>query len=141
MKHFILSIIIAATLVSCSPGKDLEGSPVGLVNLDGYSRIKNKDEQFHVITSDKELRALFMDDSGERKKPDFEGQLAIAISVEHQSLHFTKATIAGRDLNVYYEVGYGSPVSVATVPKNQSVRRVNFYQDNYLVRTIEVETR
>lgn len=139
MKRIVFPILMVVVLSSCKISEDMKASPIGLVSLDGYSEtIKTDADQFHVITSEKEFNDLFVTNADAGKKLDFDGQIAVSLTAHNQKFYFTKATISEREMNVYYEIGKGSPVSIAAVPKSQSVKRVNFFQDNYLVRTIEV---
>jgi hypothetical protein len=142
MRRLLFPTLIAAFLSSCSIPRNIEASPVGLISVDGYSETMKTDaDQFHVITSEEEFNDLFVTNADAGKKPDFNGQMAISVTAHNQKFYLTKATISEKEMNVYYEIGKGSPVTIATVPKNQSVTKVNFFQDNYLVRTIDVSIR
>jgi len=80
--------------------------------------------------------------------PDFSGQTVVAVVLKSTSKAFKvtllKATMAGKDLNVYYQLQNDAkdnsfqqtPMAVATVPKGTDVKWVHFITGTTEVKTI-----
>lgn len=156
MRNLLLLLCSTAVLFSCAGSKQNKASVIGLVPLSNYF-VKNTvplpDEyNYRVAASQAEFDAMFgaaatMNNS--IRQPDFSGQTVVAVigktSAQQQEIRIDGATLAGKDLHVYYTVKKGGMQSftttaagLATVPKAVSVKKVNFYQDSMLVKTIPV---
>jgi hypothetical protein len=115
--------------------------------------IKNKtvshnDFNIWVVTNEFTLEELFT--AGDcAVKPDFQKEIVVALKVE-TALHnyrvdYKKITTTENSVNVYFHVvkqgahtDEGSPVSVTSVPKTANTRKINFYHDNTLVKTVPI---
>lgn len=152
-----LRIILGVLLLSaCSTNRHTSASAIGLTPLGNYF-VKNTvtlpDEyNYKVSVSQADFDQIFdvaATMNNTIAKPDFSGQVAVAVmgkpSSQQQEISFEKATLGGKDLYVYYTVKKGgtqsytsTALALATVPKANDVKRVNFYQDSTLVKTVPV---
>ncbi|TXJ29825.1 MAG: hypothetical protein E6Q24_01035 [Chitinophagaceae bacterium] len=156
MRTYLLILCGIVLLSACTANRVTNASRIGLVPLSNYF-VKNTvalpDEyNYKVSVNQPDFDQTFgvaatMNSS--ITKPDFSGQMVVAVmgkaSSQQQEISFDRATIGGKDLNVYYNVKKGSEQSytstalaLATVPKSGSVKRANFYRDSVLVKTIPI---
>lgn len=118
-------------------------------------RIKNKvvshnDFNIWVITNEATLNDLFTaDDCAE--KPNFDEKLVVAMKVETLNyayrVEYKKIESRQNAINVYFHVVKegerkedGSPVAMTEIPRDKSVKRINFYHDNMLVKSVPIVT-
>lgn len=154
MKNFTVLIVALVTL-SCNSAKNITASSIGLVPLDNYF-VKNNvtltdDTTYQAITNN----ATFENNFGVAKTmdnkiitPDFNGQTVVAVILKptnkNVSVKLLKATLDGKDLNVYYSITNNgadltytqTPAAVATVPKALDAKNVNFFSQDVKVKTI-----
>jgi hypothetical protein len=82
-------------------------------------------------------------------KPDFDRNLVVALKVETATnsyrVEYKKITSTDNAVNVYFHVvkqstrtEEGSPVAMTTVPRTSKTKKINFYHDNMLVKTVPV---
>lgn len=153
MKKLILFIIIIASL-SCNTNRQATtGSQVGLLNLTHYylknSVSLNSNYNGMVIANENDFETLFYAENpagNTVSTPDFKGQLVVALALNrngNDKMVFAKAEITKNAINIYGKQGTvqsenDSPVAVATVPKYSDAKKVNFFIDGELVKTISV---
>jgi hypothetical protein len=152
MKQIFLLALAATIVTACGTTKKTEASQVGLVQLHDYyvkSTTKVPEEsQYMVFTSRDRFDDVFQANK-RAKRPDFGGQQVVAVTGKPTKkiviYKFSRAEIAGSEMNVYYSVeekgehGYSAiPAGIATVPKSESVKRVNFFEDNNKMKTVSV---
>jgi hypothetical protein len=156
MRNLLLLFCSAVFLASCAGSKQNKASAIGLVSLNNYF-VKNTvplpDEyNYKVATSQAAFDETFgmaatMNNS--IQKPDFSGQTVVAVigkaSTLQQEIRLDGASVAGKDLHVYYSIKKGSEQSfsatalaLVAIPKAIDVKKVNFYQDSVLVKTVPV---
>lgn len=81
--------------------------------------------------------------------PAFEEQMVLAAKVETANyvyrVKFKRTVVSNGTLHVYLNVRkHGStddtviPLTMVTVPKDKSIRKVQFYHDNVLVKTVPI---
>ena len=142
-------------MLSCNNTKNITASSIGLVPLDNYF-VKNNvtltdDTTYEAITSN----VTFENNFGVAKTmdnkiitPDFNGQTVVAVILKptnkNVSVKLLKATLAGKDLNIYYSISNNgadltytqTPTAVATVPRTIGAKNVNFFSQDVKVKTI-----
>jgi hypothetical protein len=153
MKKIIVMMLMVGTLGSFTPKEPDTTSSVK--ELTGY-RLKNKvtvlnDFNLWVVTNDITFDKIFVAETETVARPDFDSEIVLAAKAEtlanSYQIRFKRTEIRKTDLNVYFGVqksgpaqdGAG-PVSLMTVQRNSNIRRVNFYHDNILVRSIPIVT-
>src|SRR5205085_9258385 len=115
--------------------------------------IKNKtvshnDFNIWVVTNEVTLNDLFTA-SDCAVKPDFDKNLVVALKVEtamhDYRVEYKKITSSENTVNVFFHVvkqgahtEEGSPVAMTTVPRTSNTRKINFYHDNMLVKTVPI---
>ena len=154
MKNLAFLIVIIVML-SCNNTKNIAASSIGLVPLDNYF-VKNNvtltdDTTYEAITSN----VTFENNFGVAKTmdnkiitPDFNGQTVVAVILKptnkNVSVKLLKATLAGKDLNIYYSISNNgadltytqTPTAIATVPRALDAKNVNFFSQDVKVKTI-----
>lgn len=150
MKKIFVMMVILGTMSSY---RGISETPGPVKEISGY-RLKNNNIAFNdynlwVITNREAFDKLFIAEAETAISPGFEGEIVLAGKVEtlsnSYSIQFKKTTIRRNELNVYFTVrkegpprdGTG-PVSLVAFPRNASIKKVNFYHDNILVRTIPI---
>lgn len=152
----IVTICILVLLAGCGNSKYVTPSEVGLVPLQGYF-VKNNvllQEEFNylVITNKGDFDNIFgIAATGNSKiiKPDFSGQVVLAIagksSETKKTIWIERAVIGDKEMNVYFSTASGgvqtfssTSLSLAAVPRSRSVRKVNFYKGEALVKKVQV---
>ena len=142
-------------MLSCNNTKNITASSIGLVPLDNYF-VKNNvtltdDTTYEAITSN----VTFENNFGVAKTmdnkiitPDFNGQTVVAVILKptnkNVSVKLLKATLAGKDLNIYYSISNNgadltytqTPTAIATVPRALDAKNVNFFSQDVKVKTI-----
>ncbi|TKK69927.1 hypothetical protein FC093_07580 [Ilyomonas limi] len=154
MKKLFIFASILLLAISCNTGKYISTSAIGLVNLQNYAAKSAIDlpytYNYMVITNQQDFDNTFgIAKSGNINitYPGFAGQTVIACvaqpTTNNVTIHFDKAEVAGKELNVYCTTTEGSehlknaiiPVAVATVPKVMDVKKVVFYTNGEKVMT------
>ncbi len=123
--------------------------------LTGY-RLKDKvtvlnDFNLWVITNDITFDKVFVAEAETVARPAFDNEIVLAAKAETLAnayqIRFKRTEVRKENLNVYFSVqksgpsqdGAG-PVSLMAVQRNSKIKRVNFYHDNILVRSIPIVT-
>ncbi|MCW3108738.1 MAG: hypothetical protein JWQ09_3244 [Segetibacter sp.] len=155
MKLLIAVSLFITFIFACSAAKRATPSAIGVVTLHNY--LLNPDVSFN-----DDIHYTFIGDANEFHKmfymtkvspgtaivPDFESQSVVAIILKLtekvMSVDINKAAITGNELKIYYTITdttswktYSqTPMVIATVPKNTSVKRVSFYSHDIKEKTI-----
>lgn len=162
LKAFVLFIIIATACNSTkktvlSSKKNLPSSPVNLVILTNYAvnpSVSLPDTFNHtfIVAAEKFHKTFHMTKAspGTAVVPDFNRQSVVAIILQPTerviSIDINKAEIMDKDLNIYYSITdttswitYTHTIkAIAAVPKNDSIKQVNFYKNDIKEKTILV---
>lgn len=128
----------------------------GLTELTGYklrhADLDYRDFNLWVVTSEDVFEQDFEPEHDSVVRPQFENQMVLAAKVETRqnlySLRFRRTQVRDGALNVYFSVKReGSreeniqvPVSMIVVPKDKAVKKVNFFHDHILVKTVPIVT-
>lgn len=154
MKKILFILLTGFLLSSFSPAFNhpLLGD---VTELTGYklrhSEINLHDFNLWVVTNEEVFLRDFEPLHDSVLRPRFEEQLVLAARVETVNnvyrTKFKKTVVANGILHVYMSIRrLGStddtviPLSMVTVSKDQSIRKVQFYHDNVLVKTIPIVT-
>jgi hypothetical protein len=153
MKKIIVVLPASFILTAFSTKKDSAIAFDKVTELQGY-KLRNTAIDFHdfniwVVTTEDVFDKEFISESSTATRPRFEDQLVLAVKVETLSfsyaVKFRSMTLKDKNLNVYFGVrkegpaknGEG-PVSLAVVPKDSSVKKINFFHDNVLVKSVPI---
>lgn len=153
MKKITIIVLLAGLLTAFTTTGYNDNIAENVKELYGYT-LKEKDfdpSDFNlwVITHSVAFDKTFIAETDKVARPDFDIELVFAGKVETLNysyrLKFKTILTKGEEMNVYFSVrkagpakqGNG-PVSLATVSKNQGIKKINFYHDNILVRTIPI---
>jgi len=110
--------------------------------------ISHNDFNIWVVTTEPRMNDLFT--AGDcAVKIDFEKQIIVAMKVEtlmhNYKVEYKKITSSDNAVNVYFHVvkqgvhtEEGSPVAMTSVPKTSNTKKINFYHDNVLVKTVPI---
>ena len=155
MKKMMVVLLAGFMLTAFSTKKDTAVSFERVTELQGYklksTEIDLTDFNIWVVTTEDVFDRVFVADNAAAARPSFESQMVLAVKVETYSysyaVKFRSMTLKDANLNVYFGVrkkgpannGEG-PVSLAVVPKDGSVKKINFYHDNILVKTVPIVT-
>lgn len=148
MFLFILALVI--------PGiADAQKEKVPVLPLPGYTirdtNFSRKDFNTWLVTTQSSFDSLFIPSDSSVPKPNFEQQMVVAVKAEtynnKYNTTFYEMILQRRVLRVYFKVykerrnqeGAGW-VSIIAIPRDKSIRRVNYYYDNMMIRTIPVVT-
>ena len=153
MKTFRYIIICGFILQACSAGKQVVVPNVAMSLMPGYitndSVLSHTEFNVWLVTTQPSFDSLFTTAITSAYKPDFDKEVAVAIrALTHTSSYkvtYKEMFRRGRVLQVYFNVrkenpgdeGYGW-VSITAFPKNQEIRRVDFYHDNMFIKSIPV---
>ena len=155
MKKIIVMVLAGIMLTAFSFPKNELPFATDVVELTGYKlRINNIDRSdfnLWVVTSEVVFERDFEPEHDSVLRPRFEEQLVLAAKVEtvHNTyrVKFKKTELVNGVLNVYFNVKregqadvVNVPVSMVAVPKDKSMKKVNFYHDNVLVKTVPIVT-
>lgn len=153
MKKITIIVMLAGFLTAFTTLKRVDNIVENVKELYGYT-LKEKDfdpSDFNlwVITHSVAFDKTFIAETEKAARPDFNAELVIAGKVETLNytyrLKFKTILTKGDEMNVYFSVrkagpanqGNG-PLSLATLQKNQGIKKINFYHDNILVRTVPI---
>ena len=134
------------------PRKELPAAG-DVIELNGYklryTLIDFRDYNLWAVTTEEAFNTEFEAENERVIRPDFERQIVIAGKVETANytyaVKFKSKEIDGNTLNVYFSVkktgeslqGAG-PVTLAMIPRDKTIKRVNFFHDNILVKTVPI---
>jgi hypothetical protein len=154
MKKLFTFVSMVMLAISCNTNKSISTSAIGLVNLENFFAKSAIDLPYNynymVITNQSDFDATFgISKSGNINihYPGFSGQTVVACVAQPTKnqviMHFEKAEIAGKEINVYCSTierkaeleNTTIPVAIATVPKVLNVTKVNFYTNGEKVMT------
>lgn len=144
--------LVGAMLMAFTTDTGSVENPENVKELSGYQlrekEISLNDYNLWVITNEDGFNKTFVPESEVVIRPRFDEEWVLAAKVETQahfySVKFKKVVVEGNALNVYFGVqkprrGFAvQPVSIITAPKNREIRKVNFYHDNILVRSVPI---
>ena len=145
----LLPVVIFLDL-ACTVNRHITPSSIGLVRLQGFSpaiQTNIQDTMFQVYRNDAEFASAFTASSASTKKPDFNGQMAIAVITKAaSSIFFDKAEVAGNTVNLYLQSCTPSVQSpcqpgnlfLATIPKVGSAKNIAFYVDSVIKYTFRL---
>ncbi|OSZ80468.1 hypothetical protein CAP36_04225 [Chitinophagaceae bacterium IBVUCB2] len=153
MKKITIIVMLAGFLTAFTTLKRVDNIVENVKELYGYT-LKEKDfdpSDFNlwVITHSVAFDKTFIAETEKAARPDFNAELVIAGKVETLNytyrLKFKTILTKGDEMNVYFSVrkagpaNHGNgPLSLATLQKNQGIKKINFYHDNILVRTVPI---
>jgi hypothetical protein len=152
----LLRIIIICSIVlqACSASKKVVVVPnVAMSLMPGYitndSVLSHTDFNVWLVTTEPSFDSLFTTAITSAYKPDFSREIAVAIRAitytASYKVTYKEMLRRGNILDVYFTVrkekpedeGYGW-VSITAFPKNQDIKRVNFFHDNVMIKSIPV---
>ncbi len=153
MKKITTVVLFAAIVSAFTTIKEYNEVAENVKELYGYT-LKNKDfdpSDFNlwVITTTQGFDKTFIAETERAIRPDLNEDLVLAAKVETLNyayrVKFKTILTKDEEMNVYFTVrkagpakqGNG-PLSLATVKKNQEIKKINFYHDNILVRTVPI---
>lgn len=149
----VLPCVSFIFLFACSTQKEVPLAPAQVSSLPGYeirdTNFSRKDFNVWVVTTPLSFDSLFVTTTAVDTKPDFDSQLVVAIKAQTISskykVTFRNMVVDGRELNVYFTVAKDQPeregsswVTVAAIPRGNNIRRVNFFHDDVLTRSVRV---
>lgn len=126
-----------------------------MTELNGYKLRHNQidlhDFNLWVVTNEDVFSREFEPLNDSVLKPDFGGQFVLAARVETINyvyrVKFKRTVLQNGNLNVYMNLRKQGtpddtvyPLSMVTVPKDKSIRKVNFFHDNVLVKSVPIVT-
>lgn len=126
-----------------------------MTELTGYKlrdiRINYHDFNLWVVTNEDVFVRDFEPLHDSVLRPRFDEQMVLAAKVKtinyDYQVKFKRTLVNNGTLNVYFAVrkqGFDEltekPVTMAVVPKDRSIRKVNFFHDNVLVKTVPIVT-
>ena len=149
-----LIIVCSIFLQACSASKKVVVVPnVAMSLMPGYitndSVLSRTEFNVWLVTTELSFDSLFTTAITSAYKPDFSKEIAVAIRAITQTssykVTYKEMLRRGNVLDVYFtarrekpeDEGYGW-VSITAFPKNQDIKRVNFYHDNVMIRSIPV---
>lgn len=153
MKKILAIVIISGMLTAFR----IHTAPTVLVEnvkeLSGY-KLRNKNFNFNdfnlwIITNELSFNNEFIAESDEVTRPRFSEQWVVAAKVETHNYSyrvlFKKLILKDSILNIYFTVkkegaalGGDGPVAISAFPKDKAIKKVNFYHNNVLVRSVPV---
>ncbi|MCX6316272.1 MAG: hypothetical protein NTW29_03220 [Bacteroidetes bacterium] len=151
MKKFLPLIILSMVLSSFT------GRPVDedVKEIRGYKLANHNfsltDYNLWVVTNKEVFCDIFLPAGNSPMYPDFDAEWVVAgkvKTVHHAYTLVFKRSVAGKEeLNVYFKLKKDKyaqetddSVSMIAVPRNSQVKRVNFYHDEVLVKSIPIVT-
>ncbi len=148
--HFPLSFFsLVVFLFSCGSSRPVLPSQIGLMPLEGYRYRyapgeSEPDTLFRVVREEASFNASFEASNATVRRPGFNGQTVIAIvmkSVPATALHFSRAEIVGKEINVYAQpcaTCTRSNVVAATIPNVGNAQTVRFFVDGVSRASLEL---
>ncbi|MEO6612948.1 MAG: hypothetical protein ABIT05_10710 [Chitinophagaceae bacterium] len=150
MKKTLFIALLFGMMSAFTTNKDSTEDPGTARELPGYRLRENAftltDYNLWVITNADAFDKTFIRENDTVMMPRFEDEFILAAKVETWSNTYKvivrKIVRKGDELNFYFGVQRGKTnegnALVATYPKDPSIKKVNFYHDNMLVRTIPI---
>jgi len=148
------ALILFLFVASLIPGLvNAQKEKVPVVTLPGYTirdtNFSRKDFNTWLVTTQSSFDSLFIPSDSTLRKPDFETQMVVAVKAETYNYTykttFQQMILQRRVLKVYFKVYKEKPdqegfgwVSIIAIPKDKTIRRVNFYYDYMMIRSIPV---
>ncbi len=142
--------LLFGVLTAFTTNKDSAEDPVTAKELSGYRLRENSftlsDYNLWVITNADAFDKTFIRENDSVKPPSFEDEFVLAAKVETWSNSYKvivkRIVRKGDALNFYFGIQRGKTnqgdALVTRYPKDPSVKKVNFYHDNMLVRTVPI---
>ena len=155
MKKTFLTALSIGVLTAFTNFTELPTAPDGVKELSGYKVRENlitlSDYNLWAITNDASFDKAFIAETDDVTRPKFEEDLVLAAKVQTKTssykVRFIRVVIKNNNLNVYFRVqkngaaaDTASPVAMVAFPKNQHVKNVNFYHDDFLVKSVPIVT-
>lgn len=153
MKKIII-VLLAGIMLSAFSSPVKEAPVAFTVNeLTGYKLRNNiidtHDFNLWVVTNEDVFNRDFVPMYDSVLRPQFDSQMVLAAKVETINyayrVRFRSVVEDNGSLNVYFSVKkegvageVESPLSMITFSKDRGIKKVNFYHDNVLVKTIPV---
>jgi len=150
MKKIVSMALLFGVLTAFTTNKDSKEDPVTVKELSGFRLRDNvfslADYNLWVITNADAFDKTFIRSNDTVKMPRFDEELVLAAKVETWSNSYKvmvkKIVRKDDELNFYFTIQRGRSnegnALVTAYPKEPSVKKVNFYHDNVLVRTIPI---
>jgi hypothetical protein len=153
MKQLMLCILVAL-LVCCKtakPATSIDFTPI--INFIVRQDVHLTEEvSYFFYNNEIDFRNTFTltkSSPGLSSVPDFALQHVIAIALKQTKeivdIKFTKVDVTSNDLNVYYTKGASmgtsflhTPFTIATIPKSEKIKHVNFFNDGTKEKVIEI---
>jgi hypothetical protein len=152
MKKIIVILLTGIMMTAFSVNKTTLVAET-MTELHGYT-LRNNNVNLHdfnlwVITNEETFNNEFVAETDQVIKPQFETQLVLAAKVVTQSstyqVKFREIVVDRNTLNVYFSVKRDRPevekpgqLAAAAVAKNHAVKKVNFYHDKVLVKSVPI---
>jgi hypothetical protein len=143
----LLSVILSAftNVPSADEVKEMKGYKLAANNF------SLTDYNLWVVTNKEVFCEIFSPEGSNSTSPDFDTEWVVAGKVKtvHNAYNVIfKKSAAGKDeLNVFFKLKKDKSaqetdetVAMIAVPKNSHIKRVNFYHDDVLVRTVPIVT-
>lgn len=155
MKKIIVTVLAGFILSGFSKPVYIAPAATDVVEITGYKlrneKIDLTDFNLWVVTSEDVFERDFEPEHDSVLRPRFDEQMVLAAKVETirnaYRVKFKKTELVNGTLNVYFNVKREGaaeeikvPVSMVAVPKDRSMKKVNFYHDNMLVKTVPIVT-
>lgn len=133
--------------------KDSAEDPMTGKTVTGFhlraDKVKLSDYNLWVITNDGTFDGLFESDHDSVSRPDFATEMVLAAKVETYATAYKvsikKVERKGDDLNFYFSIQKdrkaktgSNSVLMASCKKDASIKKVNFYHDNMMVKSIAI---
>lgn len=153
MKKIIVILIASVMLTGFSTPANEKYLSGELTELTGYklrdNKINHHDFNLWVVTNEDVFSRDFEPLHDSVLHPRFDEQMVLAAKVETVSntyrVKFKKTIMGNGTLNVYLNVKREAvsddtekPVSMIVVPKDRTIRKVNFFHDNVLVKSVSI---
>jgi hypothetical protein len=153
MFKMLSVMVLSGILAAFTPAGEPAGIGENVKELSGY-RLRDKsislnDYNLWVIANEETFDKAFIADSNAVTRPAFEKELVLAAKVETYAnsykVKFKTAIVKDESLNVYFSIQRdkhpqveAGKVAVTVFPKSTTIRKVNFYHDTKLVRSVPV---
>lgn len=143
---------MSLAMVFLSVSKGLTEDPRAITALYGYFLKNNpgprSDFNIWVVTHENAFAEEFIAGQDATIKPDFDKQLVVAVSAEthnHSYRAIFERSVLDKDgLHVYFRVKKERPdaepgaITIAAMQKTPGLKKVHFYHDNILIRTVPI---
>jgi len=149
----LFSLLLLFFTTCKTPEQTIVVPNVAVSSMPGYtvrdSLISRTDFNVWLVTTETRFDSLFSTDITSSYRPKFAEEVVVAIKAQTATttykVSFKQMLLQGRILHVYFKVKKEVPdaedagwVAITAFPKNQDIRKVNFYHDNVLIRSIPV---